>query len=295
MRTVVTGGNGFIGKRLVARLEGDVSIGDLPGCDLQNYDDAISLIDGANVVYHLAAIIGSEKYMHGSDSAELNIMQSNLLIDTNVFRACIETKVKKIIYTSSCAVYPMRRQQYLGAIFSEEDSEIVDPDGGYGLAKLIGEKQLMWMHGIKVGVVRFFNVYGVGENNHAVSDLIRKAIAYPEKKFEVFGGQQTRDFVYVDDCVDAMITLGNNVGELPTVVNIGSGQATSIKELVEKIIKISGKDIIPKYVDIPIRQFSRTGNISRAKKVLGWEPKISLDEGLKRTYGWLENYSTNLY
>jgi nucleoside-diphosphate-sugar epimerase len=222
-------------------------------------------------------------------------MQSNLLIDINVFRACIETKVKKVIYTSSCAVYPMRRQQYLGTIFSEEDSEIVDPDGGYGLAKLIGEKQLMWMHDIKVGIVRFFNVYGVGENNHAVSDLIRKAIAYPEKKFEVFGGQQTRDFVYVDDCVDAMITLGNNVGESPIVVNIGSGQATSIKGLAEKIIKISGKDIVPKYVDIPIRQFSRTGNISRAKKVLNWEPQVSLDEGLKRTYGWLQNYSTNLH
>jgi nucleoside-diphosphate-sugar epimerase len=295
MKIVVTGGRGFLGTRLVSRLGSNVTVCDLPDCDLQKYENALRMIDGADIVYHLAAIIGSEKYMHGSDSAELNIMQSNLLIDINVFRACIETKVKKVIYTSSCAVYPMRRQQYLGTIFSEEDSEIVDPDGGYGLAKLIGEKQLMWMHDIKVGIVRFFNVYGVGENNHAVSDLIRKAIAYPEKKFEVFGGQQTRDFVYVDDCVDAMITLGNNVGESPIVVNIGSGQATSIKGLAEKIIKISGKDIVPKYVDIPIRQFSRTGNISRAKKVLNWEPQVSLDEGLKRTYGWLQNYSTNLH
>lgn len=288
MKSVVTGGLGFLGKKLVSQLEkrAVVSVCDLPDCDLRNYDSAREFINGADVVYHLAAAVGSEKYTHGSKEAELNVMQTNLVIDANVFRACRETKVKKIIYISSCAVYPMERQQFLGTVFCEDDAKFIDPDGGYGWAKSMGEIQLQWME--NVGIVRPFNIYGVGEvNGHVVSDLIRKAVKYPEKPFEIFGGQQTRDFIYVDDVVDALILLENKVGGSVITLNIGSGQATSIKELAGKIIKLSGKEIEPIYVKIPIRQYSRTANISKTETILGWSPRVSLDEGLKRTYDWI--------
>ena len=296
MKVVVTGGNGFIGKSLVARLEKDRDV-IVPLDDLRNYRYALEIIRGTDVIYHLAAVIGGEKYLHGSKEAELNAIQSNIVIDANVFKACQESNVKTIIYASSCAVYPMERQQYLGAVLSENDSEVVNPDGGYGWAKMIGEIQLGWMG--NVGIARLFNVYGIGEptNNrsHVVSDLIRKAIAYPNDKFEVLGKEQTRDFIYIDDCVDALIALEKKVGDLPITLNIGSGQATSIKELAEKIIKISVKDIKPIYIEIPIRQYSRTANISKAKEILNWIPKISLDEGLERTYAWLEDNCFDLH
>lgn len=297
MRILVCGGHGFLGGCLVTRLRKDGENVTVPNGDLRDYNYTLWMIKRSDIVYHLAAIVGGEKYLHGSDYAELSTMQANIVIDANVFRACLEAKVKRIIYTSSCAVYPMRRQQFLGTIFSEEDSKIVEPDGGYGWSKVIGENQLSFMQ--NVGIIRPFNIYGIGEpldeHSHVVSDLIRKAIAYPAKKFEVFGGQQTRDFVYVDDCVDALISLEKKVGSSPIILNIGSGRATSIKELAEKIIEISGKDITPEYIEIPIRQYSRTADISKAKEVLSWEPRISLDEGLRRTYEWIKHNCLDLH
>ena len=298
MKIVATGGLGFVGGTLVKKLGMDreviVSVCDLPDCDLRNYDCALEFIRGADVVYHFAAAVGSEKYTHGSKEAELNVMQTNLVIDANVFKACREANVKKIIYASSCAVYSMERQKSLGAVFCEDDAKFIDPDGGYGWAKSMGEIQLQWME--NVGIIRPFNIYGIGEvNGHVVSDLIRKAVKYPEKQFEIFGGQQTRDFIYVDDVVDAMIALEKKVGGSPIILNIGSGQATSIKELAEKIIKISGKDINPIYVETPIRQYSRTANISKAKEILEWSPKVNLDEGLRKTYEWLQDNRLDLH
>lgn len=296
-KVVVTGGNGFLGSHLVAKLRNDGRKIVVSHYDLRDYQYALWLIKGADVVYHLAAVVGGEKYLHGTNQAELSALQSNLMIDANVFRACRKTRIKKLIYTSSCAVYPLERQNSLGAVFNEEDAKSFDPDGGYGWAKVIGEIQLSCMG--NVGIIRPFNIYGIGEptdnHSHVVLDLIRKAIKYPKVEFEVWGGKQTRDFVYVDDCVDALIELENRLNGSPITVNIGSGQATSIKELAEKIIHISGKDIKPKYKKIQIRQFSRTADITKAKTLLDWQPKISLDEGLRKTYAWFENHSFNLH
>ena len=296
-KVLVTGGHGFLGSCLVKKLRNDNRSVTVPNGDLRDYSYTLWMIKRADIVYHLAAVVGGEKYLHGTNEAELTALQSNLVIDANVFRACREANVKKIIYVSSCAVYPMERQKFLGAVFLEKDSEIVDPDGGYGWAKLVGEIQLSWMQ--NVGIIRPFNIYGIGaptnNHSHVVSDLILKAINYPKEKFEVWGGKQTRDFIYIDDCVDAMIALEKKVGGLPITVNIGSGKATSIKELAERIIRISGKNIQPVYTKVPIRQYSRTADITRAKELLGWKPKISLNEGLRRTYEWLENNCSILH
>lgn len=172
----------------------------------------------------------------------------------------------------------------------------INPDGGYGLSKILGEIQLNLMLNIKMGIARLFNVYGVNEplneKSHAISDLIKKAMNYPKSDFIVWGnGRQTRDYLYVTDCADALIKIEEKISKTsPLVLNIGSGQATALKTIAAKIIQISGKNIKPKYdLTKPVGPISRTADISKAKKILHWRPKTSLDEGLKRTYLWIRN------
>ena len=333
MKTIVTGGAGFIGSHLVKKLVekrrkvlviDDLSAGSLENLynlglkpsdfefkklDLTNYHQTLEVLRGGEIVYHLAARIGGIKFLHGSEPAELLALQENLAIDTNVFRACQKQGIKKIIYASSSALYPMAKQYSFRTILSEDNLSLeqitsdsrfkfkmfINPDGGYGLSKLLAETQLNLMKSIRVGIARIFNVYGINEplneRAHAISDLIRKAIFFPKKEFIVWGnGKQTRDYIYVSDCVDSLIKIEKKISKKsPLILNIGSGKATSIKEIVEKIIQISGKNIRPIYdIKKPVGPISRTANINKAKTLLNWQPKISLDEGLKRTYQWVE-------
>jgi len=333
MKTIVTGGAGFIGSHLVKELVNrgrevvvvdDLSSGSIGNLlnlglkrsdfefkklDLTDYHQTLEALKEGETVFHLAARIGGIKFLHDSESAELLALQENLAIDANVFRACLERKIKKIIYPSSSAVYPLDKQFSFGTVFSEDDFPLesivkdpkfrfktpINPDGGYGLAKLLAEIQLNLIKETKVGIARIFNVYGenepIGERAHAIFDLIRKAINFPEEKFTVWGsGHQSRDYIYVTDCVDSLIKLEEKISEnSPLTLNIGSGKATSIKEIAEKIIKISGKDIKPSYdKNQPAGPLSRTANINRAKELLNWQPKVSLEEGLKKTYFWVQ-------
>jgi nucleoside-diphosphate-sugar epimerase len=333
MKTIVTGGAGFIGSYLVKELVNrgrevividDLSSGNLDNLldlglkksdfefkklDLTDYCQTLEALKNGETIFHLAARIGGIRFLHGSESSELLTLEENLAIDSNVFRACEERKIKKIIYPSSSAIYPLDRQFSPGAVFSEKNfiyqpknqdprfrfKMDINPDGGYGLAKLLGEIQLHWMENTKIGIARIFNVYGVNESldekSHAISDLIRKAMTYPQKEFIIWGdGKQSRDYVYVEDCVDALIRLEDKVSEIsPLTVNIGSGRGTPIGEIAEKIIEISGKNIKPKYdLQKPVGPLSRTADITRAKEILNWELKLSLEKGLKRTYFWIQ-------
>ena len=381
MKTIVTGGTGFIGSHLVKALlergrrviiasdfahlgtENLVDLGlttsdiEVRKADLRDYAQTLKAIEGADVIFHLAARVGSLEYLHGSEMSELVTLQTNLLIDTNVFKACLEKEVKELIYASSCAVYPMQSQFSSDAIFSESDLDLtqstvsspqslvnpadsqnshsrlrtqdfglttidsrlptINPDGGYGWAKLLGELQLSWMAGtadsrlmtpdsrlatITVGIARIFNVYGenepLGQRAHVVADLIRKAILYPKEDFVVYGdGKQSRDFLYVSDCVDALLkleaALSNSTNSMNSTnsitVNIGSSIPVPIGVLAEKIVEFSGKGIEIKHdLSKPVGPCSRTANTEKAKTLLGWEPKVSLEEGLRRTYHWVE-------
>jgi len=315
LKTVVTGGAGFIGSHLVKRLldEGrEVVIADdfsrgsrlnlsdlgvqikCQKIDLSEYDQALRVINGADVVFHLAARVGSIEYLHGDEMSELRALQTNLVVDVNVFRACLETKVKKMIYASSVSVYPIDLQQSHNVVLSEDDLRYISPEGGYGWAKLIGEIQPQWMKNIKIGIARIFNVYGENEepdeNAHVIPALIRKAILYPQEEFRVWGnGEQTRCFLYVADAVDALMKLEEKASIPPVVVNIGSDEAVAIKIIAEKIAKLSGKNIKIIYdVTKPVGPLSRTADLSKARALLGWQPKTSLDEGLRRTYLWAE-------
>ncbi|MDI6814838.1 MAG: NAD-dependent epimerase/dehydratase family protein, partial [Dehalococcoidales bacterium] len=330
MKTLVTGGTGFIGSHLVkALLEqgrevivasdfsrlGMENLADLGlrvsdievrEADLSDYAQALRAVEGAGVIFHLAARVGSLEYLHGSAQAELAALQTNLVIDANVFKACLEKGVQKIIYASSCAVYPMHKQSSSDAIFSESDlilafnPQPLNPDGGYGWAKLLGEIQLSWMGG-NIGIARIFNVYGenepLGEKAHVIGDLIQKTILSPERDLIVRGdGNQTRDFLYVSDCVDALLKLEQKLSNTNSkdsrnslTLNIGSGKAVSIRTIAEKVVEVSGKNIGIKYdLSKPVGPISRTADITKARTLLNWQPRVTLDEGLNQTYAWAE-------
>jgi GDP-D-mannose 3',5'-epimerase len=332
VKTVVTGGTGFIGSHLVKKLvcdgrevtatsnsppDEDDNLTDIEvqtkrcQVDLRNFNDTLEVIEGAESVFHLAAHVGSLSYLHGSQEAELSTLQSNLLIDTNVFRACLETGVRRIIYASSCAIYPMHKQLAADAVFTEGEVELthsfsphfnavtINPDGGYGWSKFMGELQLNWMKDVDISVARLFNIYGenehIGDKAHAIGDLTRRAIINPEGDFIVYGdGKQSRDFLYISDCVDALLMLEEKAGNPPLTVNIGSGKTVSIDALAQKIVEISGKKFNLVFdTSRPVGAVSRTADISMARSSIGWAPVINLEEGLKRTYAWAESKLVN--
>ena len=322
MKTVVTGGAGFIGSHLVKALFDrgrEVTIADdfsrgnrlnlldlgiqteCHKIDLRDFTQALKATKGAETVFHLAARVGSLDWLHGSEANELEALQTNLVIDANVFRACIENRVKKIIYASSVSVYPIHIQDRPNIVFSEDNLQIqglrqstIDPEGGYGWAKFLGEIQLSWIKDAKVGIARIFNTYGengaLGKSAQVIPALIQRAIRYPKEDFIVWGdGKQSRDFLYVPDCVDALLKLEEKASSPPIVVNTGSDQAIAISLLAEKIVEVSGKDIKIKYAPSkPVGPISRTADVTKARNLLGWQAEVDLEEGLKRTYTWLE-------
>ncbi|MBN1643759.1 MAG: NAD-dependent epimerase/dehydratase family protein [Dehalococcoidales bacterium] len=332
MKALVTGGTGFIGSNLVKRLlddgrdvivasdfsrfgmenlselgvqESDIEIRDT---DLTHKTQALKAISGTDTVFHMAARVGSLEYLHLAENAELVALQANLSIDASVFQACLENGVKKLVYASSCAVYDMGRQFKTGAVFSENELLFptgftpekppgkINPDGGYGWSKLMGELQLNWTKSMDIGIARLFNIYGTNEpiapgKAHATGDTIRKVLNLPSPSTHtVFGnGSQTRDLLYVADCVEALLRLEKAASNPPVTVNVGSGIATSIRELAEKIVKISGKDIRLVFdTSKPAGPVSRTADMTHTRKTLGWQPAISLDEGLNLTYEWVK-------
>lgn len=312
-KIIVTGGAGFIGSNLVRRLveqNRDVVVIDnfsrgsdrnLAGVpveirhvDLRNFDATVQAIRGADCVYHLAARVGSIEYSHGGKQQELQALQTNLLIDTNVLKACSVCNIEKLVYASSVAVYPIDRQQVLGAKFDESTRYPVNPDGGYGWAKLLGEMQIDLMEKCESSIGRIFQTYGeyceFGQTAQVVASLIRKAINFPKEDFVVWGtGEQTRNFLYVTDCVDALLKLEEKTSYPPLKVNIGSEETVSIRKLAEMIVKISGKDIqIVFDPSKPIGPLSSVPDISKARKALDWEPRVRLEDGLRATYKYLE-------
>ena len=322
MKIAVTGGAGFIGSNLVRKLLDighDVVIIDnfsrgtelnlqdlgidteIRYVDLRDSKLVLKSIKGAEVVFHLAARVGSINYLHGNKKNELETLQSNLIIDANVFRACLENGVKKLIYASSVAVYPIEDQDKSETTFAEKSLTHYNPEGGYGWAKLMGEIQLAWIEDLDIGIARIFNIYGensaMGPSSHVVTSLIRKAIFYPREKYVVWGnGQQTRDFLYVGDCVEALIKMLGKAAKELFIVNIGSDKAVKISTLAEKIAGISGKNMEIIYDSgQPSGPFSRTSDNKQAKALLNWEPKVSLDEGLQRTYRWEETRNAISY
>ena len=306
MNIAVTGGHGLQGSHLATRLTGQghrVTIFDRstsaeipPKCYsivLRDLRDSAPDFEGFDVVYHLAAQVGGVKFTHGSSDAD--IMLGNLRIDSNVITAAIDAHIKHFIFASSASVYATPSQQYLDNSLTEADwLDITAMESGYGCAKLSTEAMLyrLQQRGIlpNVSVLRLFNVYGPGEDytkaTHAIPELFRKALLEP--KLSVYGdGTAQRTFLYVDDAVEAYLRALNSVYAGP--INIGNQEVVTIRDLASRIIAITKSD---KQVEFDREKSSGTlscvPNINLARSVLGWEPKVSLNEGLRRTLEWIQ-------
>ena len=270
MKILVTGGTGFIGTRLVDKLielGHDVVILDnkegkinkkskyVKG-DIGKKIDIEKAIKDCRVVFHLAALVDAR----GKDKDEM--FKINFTGAKNVFSAAIKNRCK-IIFTSTAAVYG-------DAYLAKEDTPC-KPLSYYGRSKLESEKLL----DKNSFIVRLFNVYGPG-GKVAMNSFCKNVIE--NKPVNIYGdGKQTRDFVYVSDVVEALILGMRNNG----IYNVGSGTEITVKELIEKIEKISGEKAKLNYLPANKQEIKKSrADITRIKK-LGWKPKVSLEEGIR--------------
>lgn len=326
LRVLVTGGAGFIGSNLVKRLVNDghdvYVIDNLwrgkienlieSGKEIINLSDHFILADlrepvickryirDFDLVYHLADVVAGVDYTFAH---EHQIFHDNILINTNVISACLENSIRNIIYVGTACSYPLELQSSFEiSILKEDQVYPAHPESGYGWSKLMGEYELELAaktKAINVGILRLHNVYGPGvsfeeERSQVIPSLIKKALDFPEKEFIVWGsGKQYRDFVYIDDVIEALILIFNK-GMNCGAIQIGSEEPVTIRELAETIIRISGKDITPLFdTTKPEGDRGRAANCDKAREVLEFAPRYSLTEGLKATYQWIEKKITN--
>lgn len=250
-----------------------------------------------DLVFHLAFKVGGVSYS-GNPKFFGEVWRDGTKINMNVIESCLEYKIEKLLFISSACVYPPFKYASKMYQILEKESFPAYPGNAYGWSKLMGELQLKWYYhnyGLKSVIIRPFNIYGERESlgyklSHVIPALCRKAIEYPKNPFSIHGnGSNTRCFTYVKDLVKAMIIAMKCIDE-PIPINIGSPEAITIKDLANKIIEISGKKIKLKYLEnYPITgALHRTPDIDRAKKLLKWEPKTTLEDGLEKTYKWIE-------
>jgi len=268
MRYLVTGGEGFIGSRIVERLNCE-SYDKKSGQDLLHYANFSKALKGINVVFHTAAKISVPESQEKPDKYyEVNVTGTDNLAQLKALNT-------KIIFSSSAAVYGEYDRKV-----SENDK--LNPESNYAQNKIDGETKISNWNGISL---RYFNVYGPGQSTEyagVISIFIEKALA--GEPLIIYGsGNQSRDFVYVADVVDANIAAVSYSG-LEQVFNIGSGKSIKLRELAELIIKLCNSDskIIlekPRHGDL----FYSRADVSKAKNELNWIPKTDLEIGLKKT------------
>ncbi|HWJ86731.1 MAG TPA: NAD-dependent epimerase/dehydratase family protein [Pelagibacterium sp.] len=308
---LVCGAAGFIGSHLVARLRHEgfwVRGVDLeppaPGSeanefalgDLRDPGFARAVVDRPfDEVYQLAADMGGAGYIFtGANDAA--ILHNSALINLNVLDACRARSVSRIFYSSSACIYPARNQTDPNAPHCAEDSAYpADPDSDYGWEKLFSERLYLAYrrnHGIKTRIGRYHNIFGPGGawqggREKAPAALCRKvALAETGSAIEVWGdGQQTRSFLFIQDCLDATTRLMRSDCALP--LNIGSQEMITINDLARLAIALSGKTLTITNISGPQGVRGRTSDNRLIGEVLGWSPAWTLRRGMEQTYGWI--------
>jgi len=316
---LVTGGAGHIGSHLVdhlirrganVRVADNLERGrieniqhvldkiDFKRADLRVRRNCEEAVEGIDIVFHLAAKLGGIEYMSPDAGSQAEIYDSNILMNTLMLEAARKADVDRYLYCSTACVYPVEKQDEPNVpALREEDAYPANPESTYAWAKLMGEIQAKWYakeHGVNTSTVRMFNVYAEHEDlnpktAHVIPALVRKAVLFPKVPFIVYGtGNQTRSFLYADDAVNGIISTCDKMSD-GDVVNIGSDQRLTIRQLAEKIIRISGKDIIPVFdPSKPSGAMGRAANWEKANRLLGWKPVVPMEDGLSRFYDWAD-------
>jgi nucleoside-diphosphate-sugar epimerase len=315
MRTVlVCGAGGFIGGHLVKKLKREGAW--VRGVDIKEHEFASSVADEFVVgdltrqevvagvldrpfdeVYQLAADMGGAGYIFTGEN-DANLMFNSASINLNIIQQAYHQKVKKIFYSSSACIYPSYNQKDPGNPNCAEDSVYpADPDSDYGWEKLFSERLYQAFarnHGMQVRIARFHNVFGpegtyAGGREKAPAAMCRKvAEAEDGGIIEVWGdGKQTRSFLYIDECLEAVERFMNSDFEGP--VNIGSEEMVSLNQLAQLVIDLSDKKIGIKNIPVTYEGVrGRRSDNRLIKEKLGWAPSRPLKEGIAKTYEWIK-------
>lgn len=309
-KALVTGAGGFIGHHLVRFLkkqgywvrgvdikEPEYSPKDEADefllLDLRYLDNCLKATEGIDEVYALAADMGGMGFItfHTYD-----VLYNNVCINANTAEAARQNKVKRLFYSSSACIYPTYKQEDANVVaLKESDAYPADPDNEYGWEKIFSERLYKsYEQFYEVRIARFHNIFGPegtydGGREKAPAAICRKvALANDGGEIEIWGdGIQTRSFCYIDDCLEGFYILMHSDFKEP--LNIGSDRLISIDAMVDIVEKIADKKLSKKHLlDKPQGVRGRNSDNTLCKSVLNWTPAISLEEGLEKTYKWIE-------
>jgi len=309
-RVVVTGGGGFIGHHLISYLVGrgywvrgvdikepeyePTAANEFQLLDLRRWENCLTATKDVDQVYALAANMGGIGFIETNKAV---IVRDNTLINLQTIEAARQNGVNRLLYTSSACIYPGYLQKNADVTpLKEEDAYPADAEDGYGWEKLYMERTCRHYtedFGLETRVVRFHNIYGPlgtydGGREKSPAAICRKvALAKQQDTIDVWGdGKQTRSYCYIDDCVEGIYRLMQSSYREP--LNLGTDRLVSINELVDSVAAIAGKTIDKQYdLTKPQGVRGRNSDNTRLRAVLQWEPAVTLEDGLGRTYRWI--------
>lgn len=310
-RILVLGAGGFIGNHLVNKLKleknwvcgidlkypkfSSSSADQFILSDLADYS-TLSNLSKSNFdeIYQLAADMGGATYIFTGHNDNI-IMQTNVQININLLKYIRQTaQSPRVFFSSSACIYPLYNQLDSNNPDCKESSAYpAAPDSEYGWEKLFSERLFLTearITGLKVRIGRYHNIYGPygpwnTDRAKSPAAICRKVIQATDSIEVIGNGKQTRSFLYIDDCINATVSLMKSDVDFP--VNIGSEEMVSINQLVDLACSFDNKNLNKIYIDGPVGVLGRNSNNTVIRKELGWEPQFTLREGLHKTYLWI--------
>jgi len=309
---LVTGAGGFIGHHLVTYLKHQgywvrgvdlkypeynaTDADEFLTLDLRFWENCLQATQNIDEVYALAADMGGMGYI---SCHHAQILYNNALINWHTLEAARSNGVTRYLYTSSACIYPEYRQTDSKVIpLKEEDAYPAQPQDAYGWEKLVTERLCTHYredYGMQTRIVRFHNIFGPlgtfeGGREKAPAAMCRKVAAAQltnNPEVEIWGdGEQTRSFCYIDDCVTGIYKLMQSDYAEP--LNLGQDRLITINQLADMVAQVANVPIVKKHVPGPQGVRGRNSDNTRLRQVLGWQPEVSLEEGLSKTYNWIK-------